>query len=347
MADTRSVWLIDGAGTVYVDEQPIPEPGAGEVLVEVEASLVSAGTEGAMIDRRRESPNSDRPDVPLGYQNAGIVVETGAGVERFGPGDRVACMGNRAAMHTEYAAVPCNLTVHLPEDVSFEAGAFNHLAATALHGVRRTDLELGEYVVVMGLGIVGNMVAQLAQVSGCHAIGIDPLTNRAETARAVGIEEAIAVEEEFVERVTTFTHGYGMDAGFICFGGEATDALDTLIDVAKRAPDGHEMGRIVVIGGAEITKSFPVPVGNMDIRAASRTGPGYKDEEYERGHAYPSTIVEWTTRRNLEEIVRLLARERLRVEPLITDRYHHENIAEAYEGIVQRPEESIGGVITY
>lgn len=324
----------------------MPEPGDGEVGVETRASLVSAGTEGAMIARRREDPSEDRAEVPLGYQSAGVVTATGAGVERFEPGDRVACMGG-AAVHSERVTVPCNLTVELPAGVSFEAGACNHLAATALHGVRRADLAIGEHVAVMGLGMVGNLLTQLAQIAGAHAMGIDPIEPRLTAARAVGIETAVPGSADPIERADAFTRGYGMDAGFICFGGEVTDALDTLIDMAKRAPDGHEMGRVVIVGGAEITKSFPVPLGNLDVRAASRTGPGYKDDAYEHGREYPETLVEWTTRRNLEEVVGLLARDRLDAEALLTDRYAIDAVDDAYGAVLGDPGESIGVVITY
>ena len=183
-----------------------------------------------------------------------------------------------------------------------------HLAATGLHAVRRTAPLYGENGIVVGLGLVGQFTAQFAQLSGCHVLGVDRFARRRDIARQVGIERvADPSEQDVVEQAGEFTQGYGMDFGIIAFGGEASDALETIYQSLKQAPDTHRMGRIVLVGGAQVTHGFGSALGNVDVRSAARTGPGYHDLAYERGQAYPEVFVEWPTQRNLAECLCAMA----------------------------------------
>jgi len=161
-------------GRTIVADVPVPSPRPGMALVRTAASLVSAGTERMVVEfaeknlvekarsrpdlvkqtldkARREGLLStveavfNRLDQPmaLGYSSAGTVVEIGEGLEGFKPGDRVACAGGGYAVHAEYAVVPRNLLVHLPDQVSFEAGAFATLSAIALQGFRLANPQVG------------------------------------------------------------------------------------------------------------------------------------------------------------------------------------------------------------
>ncbi len=138
-----------------------------------------------------------------------------------------------------------------------------------------------------------------------------------------------------------FSKGYGINSGFIYFGGGTTRVLESLVNMARIAPDGHGMGRIMILGGAHISKSFPTSLGNMDIRASSRTGPGYHDDAYEYGRDYPPAIVQLTIQRNLEEAIRFIDASKLKVESLITQRYAPDRVAEGYEKLIQTPNEAL------
>lgn len=345
MPEMRKVAVVDGTGRVHVADRSCPEPEAGEILVDVKASAISPGTIASVVRRRRENADPDQDDQILGYQNAGDVVAVGEGVERFRPGDRVACTGAGYALHASHAVVPMNLCTHLPEGVTYEEGAFNHLAATGLHAVRRGEVSLGEYVAVMGLGLVGQFTAQLAQASGAHALGVDLIDSRVEIARTTGTECAISGDTDPVTAAEEFTQGRGIDCGVIAFGGDGTGAAETLVQMASRAPDGHEHGRIVVVGGVTLELDYPVPLGNMDVRASSRPGPGYHDEAWERGAEYTHPYVRWTTRRNLEEVVRLVDEGRLDVEELITHRIPFVDISTGYDALVEDEDDALGVVI--
>ena len=136
-----------------------------------------------------------------------------------------------------------------------------------------------------------------------------------------------------------------MDCGIIAFGGDGTEAFKMIRQMLKCAPDTHKMGRIVIVGGAHISHAFAAGLGNVDVRSSARPGPGYHDEEYERGKDYPPVFVEWTTKRNLEESLRYVAEGKLKVKPLITHEYPLDKAGEACEKLIQTPNEALGVVL--
>jgi len=341
----RKVAAIDGRGNFAVIEQPIPEPKAGEVLIEVAASLISPGTELGSVPARRKSP-TDAPPKPFGYQNAGIVTKLGEGVARFKLGDRVATMGGGYALHATHSVAPVNLAVPIPDGVSFHEAAFCHLAATALHCIRRAEPRFGENFAVCGVGVVGLLCVQFAKLSGAHVAALDRWPKRLDVAKAVGADAAFNVSDgDPVPRVAEFCRGHGLDCGIIAFGGEATEAAKQLYQMMRPAPDGHRWGRIVAVGGARATLGLAASLGNVDVRSSARPGPGYHDEAWEHGADYPPVLVPWTTQRNLEESLRAIAEGRLRVEPLITDIVPLDRAPEACEKLVTSPGEAIGVVL--
>ena len=342
----RRVGSIDGKGRGVCQDQEVPELAAGQVRVAVRASLISPGTELGGLRERRQNPEPERAPRPFGYANAGVVEALGEGVSQFAVGQEVACMGGGYALHADWACVPQNLCAPIPEGLSFAAAAFAHLAATGLHAIRRTQPLFGENGMVVGLGLVGQLSAQFGQLSGCHMMGVDRFPLRVERAGQTGVEQAInPVEMDPVEKAGEFTQGYGMDFGIIAFGGEGTEAFEQIYQSLKKTPDTHRMGRIVIVGGARIDHGFAASLGNVDVRSAARTGPGYHDEAYEHGQAYPQVFVEWPTQRNLAECLRVIAAGRLQVEPLITHQIELERIGEAVDLLVEEPQNALGVVL--
>lgn len=342
----RKFATINGKGIISVKEGPIPEPSNGELLIEAYASVISPGTELGGVKSRRKNPNPSGSARPFGYQNAGVVIKKGEDCDEFEIGDRVAGMGGGYALHSDYACVPKNLCVPIPDEVTYKEAAFNHLAATALHAIRRGEIQISENVVVVGLGIVGQLCCQFARISGAHVMGVDRLPKRLEIASEAGADLVVNVDEEnAVAKAKEFTRGYGMDCGIIAFGGDATDAFKLIRKMLKRSPDTHRMGRIVIVGGARISHGFAAGLGNVDVRSSARPGPGYHDEEYERGKDYPPVFVEWTTTRNLEESLRCVAEGKLKIKTLITHEYPLEEASEACEKLIQTPNEALGVVL--
>lgn len=347
MTDTsRKALAFDGRGTLSIIQQPVADPAPGQVQIRVGASLISPGTELGGVVNARAQPTDAGPRV-FGYANAGVVTACGAGTaEKLPVGTRVACMGGGGAQHATHACVPVNMAVPLPEEVSFAEASFACLAATSLHAMRRARLELGQYVAVVGLGLVGQLAGQWARLAGCRVIGVDRLSMRLEKARECGMDLTVnGTDQDPLALAAEFTGGHGIDTGVIAFGGNGTAALQMLAKMMKQAPDTHAYGRVVIVGGAEINSRFAAALGNIDVLSAARTGPGYHDKAWELGADYPPVLVPWTTRRNLELCIHFMAAGGLRVRPLVTHEVPLDQAPQACERLIAAPNEALGVVI--
>ena len=337
-------------GRIGLVQEDIPETADGCVLLEVKSSLVSPGTEVAgwrslarkysRTGRGGDAESDGRP-MPFGYSNAGVVLETGQGVESLRPGDRVAAIGGGYASHSTHSLVPQNLCVPLPHGVTFDQGAYGMLAATALHALRRGNPGFGEFCCVVGLGLLGQLTARVYQLAGNYIIGWDAIPQRRKIASAWGIDTVAGPGlEDKVEATLSFTGGRGLDSAVVAFGGDATEAVSKLAKCMKVSADGHPMGQIVIVGGAKI--DLPAYLWNVDLRRASRTGPGYHDDAWERGRDYPPAFMRWNTQTNLELCMRLIAEGKLDVDCLTTHRIPLERAEEEIPAIIEEPDEILG-----
>ena len=345
MNQTRKVVMMDSNGKIWTGEQDIPELREGQLLVEVHASMVSPGSGLGSVKSRRANPSPNPSHHPFGYTNAGVVIDKKGDCDEFERGDRVSGMGGGYALHATHACIPHNLCAKIPDNVSPEEAASNHLAATALHAVQRGRIVIGENVVVAGLGLVGQLSCQIAQIAGAYVMGLDSFPKRVEIARTAGVALPINISETDPGPLAEeFTNGYGMDCGIIAFGGDGTEAFQQIRSMLKTTPDMHKMGRIVIVGGASVTHRFAAGLGNVDVISAARTGPGYHDEAYEHGADYPPVFVPWPTQRNLELVLRFMSEGKLKVKPLITDILPIEQAAAGCEKLIQTPNEALGVV---
>ena len=346
LPDARRVAQIGTRGHIRVAEEPMPTVGTGEVLIRAACSLVSPGTELQFL----RSPRTDGEErwMNFGYQSAGVVVALGEGCKNLQLGQRVACMGNNYALHSDFVVVPQNLVVPIGPKISFEEGAFANLAGTALHALRRAEPSIGEHLAVLGLGAVGQLICQLAAISGTHVAAIDGVEMRRQRARELGAEISLDLSDaDSISAIAEWTRGYGLDAAFIAFGGDASNAIRDIATMMKRTPDTHQHGRVVIVGGATINLALPVPLGNMDIRSSSRTGPGYHDKAWEHGRDYGEALVPWNTRRNLNEVFRFVELGKLHLKPLITDCVSPCEIADACNRLVWAPQDSLGVIVQW
>ena len=179
------------------------------------------------------------------------------------------------------------------------------------------------------------------QLAGSYVIGWDMIAKRLEIATAWGIDAVVhSGRGDEVEATLAFTGGSGLDSAVLAFGGDGTEAVAKLTRCMKLSPDGHRMGQITVVGGASI--DLPATLWNVDIRRASRTGPGYHDEAWERGEGYPPVFMRWTTQTNLELCMRLIAEGKLDVDCLTTHRIPLERAEEEIAAIIDDPDEILG-----
>ena len=346
----QRVVMKHGDGHLRVIERDLPEMRPGSVLIKVGASLVSPGSELASwrtFAALRETPDPDASPTPFGYSNTGVVIEAAEGAEEFKPGDRVAAVGGNYASHSDYAVVPHNLCVALPDEVTFVQGSYAMLAATAVHAIRRAEPQLGEWMAVAGMGLVGQLTGQFLRMNGCFVIGWDSIPQRLETARGWGIDAVCNItEQDPAETTRAFTGGFGLDGAIVAFGGDGNAAIRALQQSLKVSPDTHQMGRIVVVGN--VSFAWPLHAGaNAEIRQAGRTGPGYHDGKWESGEPYPPVFMRWTTRTNLELCMRLIGEGRLDVDCLTTHTIPFDDVDAQITAALESPDDMLGVVFTH
>ncbi|HST50615.1 MAG TPA: bi-domain-containing oxidoreductase [Pyrinomonadaceae bacterium] len=344
-------------GEGVVADVPAPLAQHGRVIVRASASLVSAGTERAFVELGRKSlvgKAKERPDLvrkvvdkvkseglfgtlqavrekldeshALGYSAAGFVSEVGDGVKEFRTGDRVACAGAGYAAHAEVLSVPKNLCVRLPDAVDFESGAFATVGAIALQGVRLAEPTLGESVVVIGLGLVGQLTAQLLKANGCRVFGVDLDASKVELAKSLGMDDGCTAGEGVKDAVAKWTRGRGADAVLITAATSSDEPVELAGEISRLR------GRVVAVGlvGMNIPRQIYFE-RELTLRVSMSYGPGRYDPEYEeRGHDYPLAYVRWTEGRNLEAFLELVAAGSVRTAPLVTHRFRIEEAERAH-----------------
>lgn len=343
----RLAAIITGTGKVKTRTEELPKLKDNEVLIKVYASLISPGTEIAGIKDKLEKPAPEEEDKNFGYANAGEIIKIKGNVKALKVGMRVAAMGGGGAHHANYANVPVNMVVPIPDNVTYPQAAYACLGATSLQAVRRADLKLGEYGMVLGQGIVGNLAAQLCQINGAHVLGWEGFKSRIAIAKKCGIKNIVNFRSaKPVEISKEFAAPYGMDFAIMAFGGAATEAFNSVKDCMKVSQDGHIMGNLVLVGGCIIEVGGGAHTGNLNIKISSRTGPGYHDEDYEYGKDYPDAFVQFTTQRNLREIISLISEKRLLVDPMTTHTLPLKELGKAVDLLINSPEKAMGIILT-
>ena len=358
-------------GELSVVEVPPPLLRSLGILVRTGASLISAGTERMTInfaEKNMLQKAQARPDLvkqvwgkvqregllttldsvrnrlsqplPLGYSSAGTVIAAGSGAAKFKVGDRVACAGGGYASHSEVAYVPRNLAALLPDNVSFEEGAFSTVGAIALQGIRQSDAQLGHNVAVIGLGLLGQLTVQMLKAAGCRVFGIDLNPGRLEQALALGADAAY-INAAAAAAGQEFTRGNGFDAVIITADTKSSEPVELAGEMAR------DRGIVVAVGavGLDIPRKVFYEK-ELDFRLSRSYGPGRYDPEYEeKGNDYPYGYVRWTEQRNLEAFGHMISTGQVRIQPLLTHRFSIGEAPRAYELISGKSGEKFTGVV--
>jgi predicted dehydrogenase/threonine dehydrogenase-like Zn-dependent dehydrogenase len=357
-------------GQLEVAELPCPIAHSGHLLIQTTHTLISAGTERMMVEfgkaglisKARSQPDKvkqvldkirtdgllptmeavfnrlDEP-LPLGYCNVGRVLEVGAGVAGYAPGDRVASNGP----HAEVVCVPKNLCAKIPDEVDDPQATFTVLASIGLQGIRLLGPTFGERFVVFGLGLIGLVTVQLLRGCGCEVLGIDIAPERLELAERMGARTARAgAGSDPVVATSAWTEGRGAD-GVLITASAKTDEI-----VHQSAEMCRKRGRIVLVGvvGLNLRRSDFYDK-ELSFQVSCSYGPGRYDDSYEQGgRDYPYGLVRWTEQRNFEAILGAMRSGSLRVDDLITHRYAQADAAAAYETITSDGS-ALGVVLEY
>lgn len=333
------------SGATILEEVPAPQVKAGYVLIQTTRTLVSLGTErmlvefgkANLIDKARQQPdrvkqvldkiktdgmmptleavfNKLNQPLPLGYCNVGKVVAVGKGVTEFSVGDRVASNGN----HAEYVCVPKNLVAKVPENISDDEAAFTVIGSIGLEGVRLLSAQLGETIVVIGLGLIGLLAVQLLKANGCKVIGVDFDQQKVDMAARMGVT-AINPQSgtNAVSFVQDFTSGIGADGVLITASSDSDSIIHEACEMSRKR------GRIVLVGVIGLNmRRDDFYKKELSFQVSCSYGPGRYDEDYEnRGIDYPLPYVRWTEKRNFETILNFISNGSLDVKSLITETY--------------------------
>ncbi len=358
-------------GTTEIVEVPAPgAAGRGQVLIASRRTLVSAGTERMLVDfgkagwikKARQQPGKvkqvldkirtdglmptveavfrklDEP-MPLGYCNAGVVVEAGPGLTDLQVGDRVASNGP----HAEMVCIPRNLCAKIPDGVTDDEAAFTVLGAIALQGVRLAAPTLGELFVVFGLGLVGLLAVQFLRASGCQVMAVDVSPARLRLAEGFGAEVVdLGRGTDPVAAAMAWTGGRGVDGALVA----ASAKGDQIVHQAAQAC--RIRGRIILVGVVDMDlKRDDFYKKELTFQVSCSYGPGRYDERYEQGgQDYPFGFVRWTEQRNFEAVLEAMREGRLRVKELITHRLTLEEAATQYGAVLHDPA-ALGILIEY
>ncbi|HZN01404.1 MAG TPA: zinc-binding alcohol dehydrogenase, partial [Pyrinomonadaceae bacterium] len=359
-----------GLKHIVVADAPEPVVKPHYVLVNPVYSLISSGTESASIHEGilrevAENPSQLRKVwdgvksmgpiatlsevrakfeeyAALGYAGAGVVLDRHPSVNEVNVGDRVA-YGGEGTGHGETILASRNLVVKVPDEVPFKHACFTTLGSIALNSIRIAEVGVGDVVAVIGLGLVGQLVAQLARLQGARVIAIDLKSDRVALARKLGADNCLDGSASITDEVREITNGLGADCVIVAAASKSSAPCQMALDICR------DRGTIVIVGAVEL--EFPwneMYLKEIRLLMSRAYGPGSYDAEYEeRGRDYPIAYVRWTEKRNMEEFLRLVATGRVDLEPLITHEFNLEDAPQAYQVVKDSSANSLGVLLRY
>src|SRR5262245_4574566 len=359
-----------GLKHIVVAEASVPIVIPHHILVSPVYSLISSGTESAsihegIIKEVAENPSQLRKVwdglkamgplatmtevrakfkeyATLGYAGAGTISERHPSVTEFKVGDRVA-YGGEGTGHGETILASQNLIVRVPDEVPFQHACFTTLGSIALNSIRIAEVGVGDVVAVIGLGLVGQLVAQLARLQGARVIGIDLRSDRVKLAKDGGVDHGLDASVSIVEEVSAITNGLGADCVIVAAASKSSAPCKLALDICR------DRGKIVIVGAVEM--EFPwgdMYMKEIKVLMSRAYGPGSYDPEYEvRGRDYPIAYVRWTEKRNMEEFLRLVALGRIDLQPLITHEFRLDDAPQAYRTVMDPTASSLGVLLRY
>jgi L-iditol 2-dehydrogenase len=314
----------EGFGNIVLEETPMPVCGPRDVLVKNQVSLISRGSE---LLRRYMHEEAIDPAI-MGYSVGGVVEAVGSeAATRFKPGDRVVAV----APHAQYVLLSMDAMENsavwpLPDDLSFEQAAFLPLVTGGVTWAQAPGIRPGDTVVVLGQGLVGNLVMQAArQHLLSRLIVVDAIAARCQLAQQLGVHEVIhAGEQDPVARVRELTGGQGADLVFDCVGGQA--GLISFAQAQEMVRDGGTLHLIGLYHGA------PLPLDAGKIQRKRLIGGYY--------HVAARPVM-------LARAIELLQAGRIQVEPLISHRFPFTQAKAAYDLLYARLSEAMGVLLIW
>lgn len=361
-------------GRVTAQHVPLPSVSEGAALIKVLYSCISVGTETAsvqasnksLIKRALEQPENVKKVLhmarsagisetfekvkkrwemgsDLGYSLSGVILALGNGIKDFKVGDRVACAGSGIANHAEYVDVPRNLIVRIPDDLGFGEASTVALGSIAMQGARRAEIAFGEYVLIFGLGAIGQIILQIAKNAGARVIGIDLDERRLKVGNKNGADLVLnSKDSDILKEVIHFCDGYGADKVVFTAATTSSTPLHQAFQMTRKK------GKVVLVGvsGMQIEREDLYPK-ELDFVISTSYGPGRYDNQYERrGLDYPYAYVRWTENRNMQEYLSELAEGKINLKDIIEEVYPIDRVEDAFEKL-QGPNKPLLTLLEY
>lgn len=316
-------------------EKPTIKPSY--VLIQTLYSAISPGTELGLIATSGDVERS------LGYSAVGVVVECGEGVEDYEIGDVVACYGAPYVEHSEYLLVPATLCAKVPADMDVKEAALGGIGAIAIHALRVAKLEFGESVVVVGLGLLGQMITKIASAAAYDVIAYDLSEERAAMLEKEANITAFSKLEDLEMEINKRTKGHGVDAVLLCAGGKRSPLTGQSLAWIRK------QGKVVIVG--DIEPDFPRNLmfgKEAQILISRAGGPGRYDPVYEKEAIdYPYGYVRWTEGRNVAEYLRLVNEKKIHVHSFLTDELDFDHATAAYDDLRNKQSTTLTKIIKY
>jgi threonine dehydrogenase-like Zn-dependent dehydrogenase/predicted dehydrogenase len=366
--------LFLNKGKVFFANVPMPILEDNNIIVKVYYSFISSGTEISTISEseksliKKFSENSSKhinkitgalktdglqgtlsliksklKEVSsLGYSCSGKVIAVGKNVKNFKVGDYVSCAGAGFANHAEIITVPKNLVTKVSDKNLLKQASITTIGAIAMQGFRRAQLSLGETVCVYGLGLIGQITAQLCKLSGCRVFGIDIQKDRLELAKKMGVDFVLDANYVSIsDQINFFTNHKGVDSTIITAASQSGEIINNSMDITRRK------GKVVLVGDVKLDfDRDPFYSKEIDFLISCSYGPGRYDSSYEKnGIDYPYSYVRWTENRNMELFVDLIENGRLNLDFLIEQEFDFMQVEGAYSFL--RKSGGLGAVISF
>ena len=329
--------IVARSQKVHISKRTKPTIKPSYLSIETLHSVISPGTELSLIGISGER------EIALGYSAVGIVTECGEGVDDYQKGDIVACYGAPYVGHSECLVVPTTLCAKVPAGVESKEAALAGIGAIAIHALRIAKLEFGETIVIIGLGLLGQMIAKIANAAAYNVIAFDIQAERAAILREEDRICSFSTIEEMESEIAKCTKNQGADAVLLCAGGKRSTLTNQSLEWVRT------QGKVVIVG--DIEPDFPrnlLFAKEAQILISRAGGPGRYDQMYEKQAIdYPYGYVRWTEGRNVAEYLRLVNDKRINVQSFLTDEVDFKDTPAAYDELVNKKSTALTKIINY
>ncbi|MCR2822058.1 zinc-dependent alcohol dehydrogenase [Lederbergia panacisoli] len=319
---------------VKIIEKEIPEIKPSYILIKTLYSAISPGTEIGMIE------NSGGKEYAIGYSAVGTAIECGDNVEEIQKGDIVACYGAPYVHHSEYLLVPKTLCAKVPQKVTAEEASLCGLGAIAIHALRIANLQFGETVVVAGLGVLGQLIAKIADAAAINVLAYDISEERTNMLENI---KSFSKVDDMELAIDQSTNNHGADAVLLCAGGKRSILTKQSLGWIRNK------GKVVIVG--DIEPDFPRALmfgKEAQILISRAGGPGRYDKIYEQQAIdYPYGFIRWTEGRNIGEYLRLVDEKRIYVQPFIKEKVSLSDAPGVFVSLMNKKTTTLTKLIDY